>query len=290
MKELAKDGAKIADAITARLPEPGCVLKVGDGGRGFVLEYPYDVPLAVLRQARELELQLNRTLQRTRSGKRPATHKLQLRRRRWQRVIVTAAHCLGKLPPAHAMAFAEEKTYNLLGSLDGGTANICAECLFVDPVADIAVLGAPDNQEMYEQAEAYEALVDVAPALRIGTPRTGQGWILSLDGRWVPTPMKVHSTLFGVALSTGPTKPGMSGSPILNDEGEAVGVIVIGAGTINIRGSVQDDETNGPQPILSRDLPARFVGCASFNGEAQGEKRKVRRGAAGVGMIPTEAM
>lgn len=120
------------------LPKPSCVLKVGEGGRGFVFEYPYDVPESLLR---ELRSRL--------SGK----HRL--KRRLWPRVIVTAAHCLGKLPPRHAMAFAEEKTYNLLGSLDGGTANICAECLFVDPVADIAVLGAPDNQanqEMYEQA------------------------------------------------------------------------------------------------------------------------------------------
>jgi trypsin-like peptidase len=246
MKELMEGGAKIADATRVLLPKPGCVLKVGAGGRGFVLEYPYDVPESVLRQARERDLRL--------------------RRRRWSRVVVTAAHCLGKLPPPHAMAFADEKTYNLLGSLDGGNANICAECLFVDPVADIAVLGTPDNQasqEMYEQAEAYEALVDVAPALRIGKPRTGRGWILSLDGNWVPTPMKVHATLFGVALSTGPTEGGMSGSPILSDAGTAVGVVVIGAETVGTRRNAKEDDfPNGPQPILERDLPGRFVGCA----------------------------
>jgi hypothetical protein len=176
--------------------------------------------------------------------------------RRWVRVVVTAAHCLGKLPPPNAMAYWEERTYNLLGSLDGGKPNICVACLFVDPVADIAVLGAPDNQasqEMYEQAEAYESLVDVAPALRIGKPLTGRGWMLSLDGHWVPTPLTVYSTLFGVALCTGPTEGGMSGSPILNDAGLAVGVVVIGEETVG--------ELNGPQPILSRDLPARFV-CA----------------------------
>lgn len=238
MKELMESGAKIADATTVLLPKPGCVLKVGEGGRGFVLEYLREVPQSVLREARK--------------------RKLRLRPRRWLRVVVTAAHCLGpKLPPAHAMAFAEEKIYNLLGSLDGSKANICAECLFVDPVADIAVLGAPDNQasqEMYEQAEAYEALVDVAPALRIGKPRTGRGWILSLDGHWVPTPMKIHSTLFGIALSTGPTEGGMSGSPILNDAGRAIGVVVIGEETVG--------EPNGPQPILERDLPGRFVSCA----------------------------
>jgi Trypsin-like peptidase domain len=246
MKELMEGAAKIADATTVLLlPKPGCVLKVGDG-RGFVFEYLREVPQSVLREARGL--------------------KLRLKPRRWLRVVVTAAHCLGKLPPAHAMAYAWEKTYKLLGSLDGGKANICAECLFVDPVSDIAVLGAPDDQgdqEMYEQAEAYESLVEVAPALRIGKPRTGRGWILSLDGHWVPTPMKVHSTLFGVALSTGPTEGGMSGSPILNDAGLAVGVVVVGAQTLDSQGNAKEDNLpNGPQPILSRDLPARFVGCA----------------------------
>jgi hypothetical protein len=227
MKELAKHGAKIA----ARLPDPSCVLQVGVGGRGFVIEYPYDVPQAVLRQAREL--------------------KLPLKRRRWPRVIVTAAHCLGKLPPAHAAAYGWEKTYKLLGPLFAiRKANICAECLFIDPVADIAVLGAPDNQEMHEQAEKYEALVDGALALRIGTPRTGRGWILGLGGQWDPTQITVHESMYGIGLSTGPTEGGMSGSPILNDEGHAVGVVVIGGGG------------DGPHPILSRDLPARFVGGA----------------------------
>ena len=241
---MAKDGAKIADSIMVRLPKPDCVLKVGDGGRGFVFEYPYEVPQVVLRQARE--------------------RKLRLKRRRWPKVIVTAAHCLGKLPPAHATAFTWEKTYNLLGSLDGTKSNICAECLFIDPVADIAVLGAPDNQasqEMYEQSEEYDKLVDDAPALRIGKPDAGRGWILSMDGHWIPTPMKVHGTLFGTALFIGPTEPGMSGSPILNGAGQAIGVVVIGSETIDSRGVVHE-EMNGPQPILIRDLPARFVGPA----------------------------
>ena len=52
----------------------------------------------------------------------------------WPRVVVTAAHCLGNLPPAHGMAFFWERTYNLLGTLDGSKKDICAECLFVDPV------------------------------------------------------------------------------------------------------------------------------------------------------------
>jgi hypothetical protein len=78
-------------------------------------------------------------------------------------VIVTAAYCLPHLPPADAMSYTEERTYEgLLGRL-GDELSISAQVLFVDPVTDIAILGTPDNQEMWEQAEAYDALVDVPP-------------------------------------------------------------------------------------------------------------------------------
>jgi hypothetical protein len=36
---------------------------------------------------------------------------------------------------------------------------VCAECLFVDPVADIALLGPPDSQDLGEQHEAYERMI-----------------------------------------------------------------------------------------------------------------------------------
>lgn len=231
------------------LPNPGCVLKIGEG-RGFVFEYPYAIPQSVLRQLANLRL--------GQAGKMLKPRNRRLPHLRWQRVVVTAAHCLGKLPPANAMAYFEERTYNLLGSLDGSKSNVCAECLFVDPVGDIAVLGTPDAQEMYEQAEAYDALVDDATALRIGRPRTGRGWVLSLDGHWVPTTIKVHSTLFGTGLEIGPTKPGMSGSPILNDAGRAIGAVAIGAETID-QGRHRDNELSGPQPILIHNLPGRFI-------------------------------
>lgn len=45
-----------------------------------------------------------------------------------------------------------------------------AECLFVDPVADIVVLGSPDGQELQDQSEAYEALIEIAIPLPIGEP------------------------------------------------------------------------------------------------------------------------
>jgi hypothetical protein len=89
------------------------------------------------------------------------------------RLIITAAHCLycdGEpyLPPAHAAAYPEERTYqNLLAPL-GEEPTIWTECLFVNPVADIAVLGSPDDQELFKQADAYGALVESVQPFSIG--------------------------------------------------------------------------------------------------------------------------
>jgi hypothetical protein len=46
--------------------------------------------------------------------------------------------------------------------------SISAECLFVDPIADIAVLGSPDNREQHRQAESYAAQIGALVPFRIG--------------------------------------------------------------------------------------------------------------------------
>jgi hypothetical protein len=88
-------------------------------------------------------------------------------------VIITAAHCLPKkLPPPHPMRYLEEATYRrLLGPLDGRR-TVWAQCIFVDPVADIAVLGQPDDQALSDEADAYNALVgDLTPFAVADAPK-----------------------------------------------------------------------------------------------------------------------
>jgi hypothetical protein len=99
------------------------------------------------------------------------------------RYVITAGHCLPKLPPAHPFSYLSERTFpNLLGPL-GKNTTIFAECLFVDPVADIAILGQPDSQ-VYEQAEAYDELVDNAVALSIARlTYTPERHVLPVAGR-----------------------------------------------------------------------------------------------------------
>lgn len=51
------------------------------------------------------------------------------------------------MPPCLSAAHDRERTYaNLIGPL-GAEPTVTAECVFVDPVADISVLGSPDGQE-----------------------------------------------------------------------------------------------------------------------------------------------
>jgi hypothetical protein len=71
------------------------------------------------------------------------------------------------LPVCNAASYPEERTYEgLLGPL-GQERSVWAECLFVDPVSDIAVLGAPSHDDLREQSAAYEALVMGSRPLRI---------------------------------------------------------------------------------------------------------------------------
>ncbi len=127
---------------------PDCVVKVGDG-RGFVIKYRVSILLPTKRLFIE------------------------------HRVVVTAAHCLPKLPPACAASFAYERTYaNLLGRLNDREGSVWAECLFADPVADIAVLGNPDDQELGDEADAYDQLIERAGVLKVGEARSGRAGCL----------------------------------------------------------------------------------------------------------------
>ena len=192
------------------------------------------------------------------------------RKRDRRRLVITAAHCLPvdddgrlKLPPPHPWSHTEERTYEaLLGPLSAEPA-VWAECLFVNPIADIAVLGSPDNQVLSEQADAYEHLVAsvtplaIADAPKMGrkrvklpygggsfevdAPGRGSARLLSLDGEW----LKCTVTRRGVGLSVDDQRlvaSGMSGSPIISADGEAIGLV----------------STGGLNPVLRDNLPAWF--------------------------------
>jgi len=171
-----------------------------------------------------------------------------------QRIVLTAAHCLPYLPPCHAASLCHERTYKLLGTLDSPKAAVWAECLFADPIGDIAVLGEPDNQALVREAGAYEALTQEAPALKVvRTPESGRAWLLALDGEWVCCRVEVNGQCLWIS-PTAKCEGGMSGSPILADDGAAMGIVVVG-GEVSAAGGKAKPVESGPHPVLPHHLP-----------------------------------
>jgi hypothetical protein len=186
------------------------VVKVGDGGRGFVVETE-----------------------------------------RGDRLVITAAHCLPVLPPPHPWSHIPERTYgSLLGPLGKTKPAVYAECLFADPLADIAVLISPDNQELGDEAAAYDELMEsvarpfpVADApqegverielpgggpfggiIEVPTPGRGDALLLTLDGKWIKYAVERRGMWLSIKDEKR-VKRGMSGSPIVSMNGRAIGLV-----------------------------------------------------------------
>jgi hypothetical protein len=194
-----------------------------------------------------------------------------------ERLVLTAAHCLpldadGNLVMAAHPWSDWARTYQkLLGPL-GAEPTVWAECLFVNPVADIVILGCPDNQELSDEADAYEALVGrykplpIADAPKMGhelvelphldnrfgrpfmipTPGRGPARILSLAGEWINCTVVRRGIQLGIE-DQGLVEGGMSGSPIINAAGRAIALMS------------NDDQS----PVLRDNLPAWFFRRAS---------------------------
>jgi len=172
---------------------------------------------------------------------------------RANRLIVTAAHCLPFFPRCHGASYLHERTYQKLLSRLGDRPTVWAECLFADPIADIAVLGSPDNQDLSKEADAYDVLVEsTTPIVIAEAPENGAAWLLSLKGNWFGCTvqyLKENDGPLWICNTMQPIAGGMSGSPVISDNGTAIGVVT----PSNV--SEPEDNLGSPNPRLARDLP-----------------------------------
>jgi hypothetical protein len=177
-------------------------------------------------------------------------------RRLRRKLVVTASHCLPHAPKMPCYSYQEATYANLLAPL-GAQPSIWAECLFFDPVSDLAILGEPDNQELGEESDAYARLMAGRKPFTIAAPETGEGYMLALDAvSWQPTSLKVQENIWGISLSTGATLAGQSGSPIVDAKGRAVALVSIGSEQVDLNSGSRTNMDAVPQPILKFQLPS----------------------------------
>jgi hypothetical protein len=172
-----------------------------------------------------------------------------------ERFVITAAHCLPFLPPAQSFFEPRERVYGPLLARLGDAPLAWAVCRFVDPIADIAVLGSPDNSNAAE----YNALVTTATAFSIGSSlrHPVNFWVparlLSLDGRrWFSCTARHFGGPLWITHAAEPVRNEMSGSPIVTEIGTAIGTVCTAAAPWE----------GGPNPRLTHNLPGWLLSDA----------------------------
>jgi hypothetical protein len=165
-----------------------------------------------------------------------------------ERLVITAAHCLPFFPPAFpSFGIDDARTYGPLLARRGEEPRAWAVCRFVDPIADIAVLGSPDNPH----AADYKALMGTATALSIGDPvgHPVNFWaparLLSLDGRWFSCTIRHFGGPLWITHAAERVVGAMSGSPIVAVAGTAIGVVC----------TITSPREGGPNARLADNLP-----------------------------------
>jgi S1-C subfamily serine protease len=142
--------------------------------------------------------------------------------------ILTAAHCLEWTAEGH-MALGDD---HLEPIQTAGGQSLLLSVLAVEPVADIAVLGPPDDQRLPEQALSFDRFaVETEPVpLHRREIRRNEPFgvfVLNRDRGWIEaTAVALRTNDPGLVLeSREPIQGGASGGPVVTAAGELVGVV-----------------------------------------------------------------
>jgi hypothetical protein len=175
------------------------------------------------------------------------------------RLVITAAHCLPFCPPRTSFSYIEERTYERLLAPIGTEPTVWAECLFVDPIGDIAVLGPPNIPERSDQYEQYDILLDPLEPISIAdAPAQTSAWLLSLDKRWCQCDVRHDGGPLWLSGAADGIREGMSGSPVLLSDGSAIGVCTAGG--------LEALTEGGPNPRLMDNLPGWLLRAFASHG------------------------
>ena len=151
--------------------------------------------------------------------------------------ILTAAHCI-RWEGTGSMALGDWYVETIRTS--DGARHMVSPCA-VEPVMDIAVLGAVDSQEMSEECDAFEKFCEATEPVPVSTNDFPQCDLSEPQDAWpvVPVHVLTHrgTWITGGARRIGAPhgnvwvtfdaqiEGGTSGGPVIDDDGRLVGVI-----------------------------------------------------------------
>ncbi len=143
-------------------------------------------------------------------------------------LVLTAAHVI-EWTHEGFMALGDDASF--LQPIEVGGRQLMVYPLAVEPVADLAILGAPDEQWIPDEAKAFEQFCEATAAVALATEEFSFGtsvpaYILTHTGRWITGRVTQYGHPASMFLETGEgIEGGTSGSPVVTEHGRLIGVV-----------------------------------------------------------------
>jgi len=136
------------------------------------------------------------------------------------------------------------------------------------PTYSLEQLVAKINQELIDENDAYISLVAAGSPLGIAVVRSPRvAWLLTLDGQWEQCRVRVNeygpARWLAIIGAENGNVPGTSGSPIVSEDGRAVGIVSVrDCGTRKIEGRAGDATRSGERAASLATDRAECLPCA----------------------------